>query len=414
MHNLIPAYKYCHDVFDGTHATPKPQIIGKPLVTSKHILDGKLDIEKAYKISLKDYQEINKRSQIHQWDILFSMIGTIGTLYLEKHPIIEYAIKNIGVFSCRNEKKARYLYYFLQSEFAKKYIQKQLAGAVQKFLPLGELRKFPVPVYNENIYKNISVLKYIDDKIELNNKINYELEKVAKELYDYWFIQFEFPDKNNRPYKSNNGKMIYNETLKRKIPYNWTVDKLKKFCDIKSGYPFSSDNYVSNGIYGIITIKNVQNGYIDIHTDNYINSLPSDLPQYCVLEKGDILLSLTGNVGRVGLIYTDNLLLNQRVAKIVPKSKYLYSYIYFLIKNNHFRSILEQKSTGTSQKNLSPIETENIDIIVPDKNTIEEFDRNVKSIIEKIVNNWTENAFLIDLRDFLLPMLMNGQISIKD
>ena len=84
MLNLITATEYCYSVFDGTHETPKPQIEGRPLVTSKHILNGKLDIANAYNISIEDYQEINKRSKVHQWDILFSMIGTVGTLYFEK------------------------------------------------------------------------------------------------------------------------------------------------------------------------------------------------------------------------------------------------------------------------------------------------------------------------------------------
>lgn len=319
----------------------------------------------------------------------------------------------LGLVVDKNKANIDFIEYLLQ--YYKMNIQNQSNGTSQENINLDTFQHvyFNIPDLIEQ-NKIAKVLSVIDNKIDINNKINKELEQTAKDLYDYWFVQFNFPDENKRPYKTNNGRMIYSPILKKEIPIDWKVDKLKNICDIKSGYPFSSDNYIAKGIYGIITIKNVQNGYIDIYTDNYINSIPNDLPQYCILKKGDILLSLTGNVGRTGLIYSDNLLLNQRVAKIILKQECFYSYIYFLISNNYFRNILEQKSTGTSQKNLSPIETENINIIIPDKNTINIFNNIAKSIIEKMVKNWTENKSLIELRDFLLPMLMNGQISIKD
>lgn len=322
---------------------------------------------------------------------------------------------DVLIFRVNKNYNPKYIKYCLSQDSFFRY---DMLGAKGSKMPRGDKNHIlnfeilDIDLKSQNsIAKTLSLL---DDKIKLNNKTNCELEKMAKEIYDYWFVQFEFPDKNNGPYKTNKGKMIYSPILKKEIPIDWKVDKLKKICDIKSGYPFSSDNYIAKGIYGIITIKNVQNGYIDIYTDNYINSIPNDLPQYCILKKGDILLSLTGNVGRTGLIYSDNLLLNQRVAKIILKQESFYSYIYFLISNNYFRNILEQKSTGTSQKNLSPIETENINIIIPDKNTINIFNNIAQSIIEKMVKNWIENKSLIELRDFLLPMLMNGQISIKD
>jgi len=160
------------------------------------------------------------------------MIGTIGNIYLEESSDINYAIKNIGVFSCREEKKARYLYYYLQSSFAKQYIYKKLAGAVQKFLSLGELRCFPVPCFDEQLYNNINILAWIDKKIDLNNRINAELEVVARELYNYWFVQFDFPDEFRRPYKSSGGKMVYNDVLKREIPEGWEVTTLEKLLCI--------------------------------------------------------------------------------------------------------------------------------------------------------------------------------------
>lgn len=202
MNTYIKATEYCESVFDGTHDTPKPTEEGMPLVTSKHIMQGELVLKDAYNISLKDYTEINKRSKISQWDILFSMIGTVGNTYIEKSNNINYAIKNIGVFSCKDEKKAKFLYYYLQSPYAKRFISSYLNGAVQKFLPLGKLREFPILPYTDDKNNIVDLLSSIDEKIEINNKINIELENMAKTLYDYWFVQFDFPDENKRPYKS--------------------------------------------------------------------------------------------------------------------------------------------------------------------------------------------------------------------
>ena len=195
MNNFIQAQKYCVKVFDGTHDTPKPVLKGFPLITSKNILGGTLNLKNIYNISKDDYFAVQKRSAVSKWDILFSMIGSIGETYLEKNDDIPYAIKNIGVFSTNDEYKAKWLYYYLISPYAKAYIKNYLSGAVQKFLPLGVLREFPIIPYDYSRKKAVDLLYTIDSKIELNNKINNELEKIAKTLYNYWFVQFDFPER---------------------------------------------------------------------------------------------------------------------------------------------------------------------------------------------------------------------------
>jgi len=149
---FIIANNYCREVFDGTHDTPKPSDHGYKLVTSKNIIGNKLDLNSAYLISQEDYLAINKRSKVSQFDILFSMIGSVGNVYIEqrKNEEIDYSIKNIGVFSSKTEKEAYWLYYYLQSPYAQSFIKKFLNGAVQKFLPLQTLRAFPIlsPVEN--------------------------------------------------------------------------------------------------------------------------------------------------------------------------------------------------------------------------------------------------------------------------
>ncbi len=199
MNNCIPASSYCLKIFDGTHDTPKPVEEGFPLVTSKNILGNRLNLNDAYNISESDYIAIQKRSKVSKWDILFSMIGSVGETYLEKNDFIPYAIKNVGVFSCGNEYKAKWLFYYFRSPQAQKFINNYLNGAVQKFLPLGTLRSFPVIPFEDKYKKATDLLSALDSKIELNNRINAELEAMAKTLYDYWFVQFDFPSEAGNP-----------------------------------------------------------------------------------------------------------------------------------------------------------------------------------------------------------------------
>lgn len=388
MRNLITAQEYCSSVFDGTHATPKPQKCGKPLVTSKHILNGKLDIANAYNISEEDYLEINKRSKVHQWDILFSMIGTIGTIYLEKSEHISYAIKNIGVFSCRHEKKARYLYYFLQTNFAKRHIQKQLAGAVQKFLSLGELRKFPVFSFDEPSYKNISILNNLDEKIELNNKISSEFEQFARTLYDYWFVQFDFPDEFGRPYKSSGGKMVYNEMLKREIPVGWEVKHVNDFLDVITGK--EDANFSDpNGKYKFFTCGD------DI--------LRCDEPAF---DGKSILIAGNGNFNVK--YFEGQFNAYQRTYVLRPFDPQYVGIIYF----SALRMIqaFTKGSSGSIVKFITKGDVEGIPVLIPhNKNLLETFNR----LLDKQNHIRYENDILTEMRDFLLPMLMNGQVTIN-
>lgn len=268
-----------------------------------------------------------------------------------------------------------------------------------------------LPEYQEQV-KIGDMLYNMEQKITINQKICSELEAMAKTLYDYWFVQFDFPDENGKPYCTSGGEMVWNEQLKREIPKGWKAKNISDICEIISGYPFQSSTYSKTGKYRLITIKNVQDSGIDLNVDNYIKDLPENLPSYCILSPGDILMSLTGNVGRVGLMYADDCLLNQRVALIKPKHSYLNVFLYFLFKSNRLKMLMENISTGTSQKNLSPVDTGNL-VIPFNTETVKLFCDKLESIVTKIVSAEKEKVELTKLRDWLLPMLINGQARVE-
>ena len=308
----------------------------------------------------------------------------------------------------------KFMGFFLRSKYFRKIIDNNAIMTLRASFneKIFSYINVELPDYESQI-KIGDLLLILENKIKVNEKINRELEKLAKTLYDYWFVQFDFPDENGKPYKSSGGTMIYSEKLKREIPQNWKEITLKELCEVKSGYPFSSNDYIDDGKYKLITIKNVQDNYISSDTDNKIDRIPANMPDYCMLKDGDILLSLTGNVGRIGMVFEKDLLLNQRVGLLKLTNIGYHSFIYLTFLSKHFVNILENIATGSNQKNLSPIETEKLLLPYSEK-IIKDFEVCTKPLVDQIINNYKENKKLEQLRDFLLPMLINGQVTVLD
>ena len=309
---------------------------------------------------------------------------------------------------------SKYIAFFLRSKYFRKVLDCNTIMTLRASFneDMFSFLYLYLPDYEEQV--RIGDLLYkMEMKIRTNNKINDNLEQQAKLLYDYWFTQFDFPDENGEPYRSSGGKMVWNEQLKRTIPDGWTTNPLSDIFTFKSGYSFSSDLYEVSGKYKLLTIKNVQNNGINLNVDNYINVLPDNVPDYCLLKAQDILMSLTGNVGRVGIMYADNCLLNQRVALAEPVNINQRVFVYFLLKSDIIHKQYEMIANGSSQQNLSPIEAEKV-IIAYNPEVATKFSTLCNEYLNTIVSNLAENQELINIRDGLLPILMNGQATISD
>ena len=314
-----------------------------------------------------------------------------------------------------NESKIdkRFCYYLVSSPIVKKQLD---AGAQQTKIRHTSPDKIMdciawIPDTIEQQRKISCLLDKINNKIRNNIQINDNLEKLLGTIYQRWFIEFEFPDKDGKPYKSSGGKLVYNEQLKQEIPKKWNNCKLTDISDFISGYAFSSEDYCDDGNYKLYTIKNVQDGSIISIVDNKLKELPNNMPKECLLKPKDLIMSLTGNVGRVGLVYEDNALLNQRVLKINPKDNL--AFLYSLFRNEYMKARCEKISSGTSQKNLSPIELGKTQIAYSEE-IIKLFEIQNKDLINLFVNNLVENQKLTELKEYLLPLLMNGQINVDD
>jgi len=416
---MSKATEYCNRVFDGTHDSPKPTKSGYKLLTSKNIMNGYLDKTDSYYISEEDYININKRSKVQKWDVLFSMIGTVGNVCIIEDDNIDYAIKNMGVFSCGDEYKAKWLYFYLQSPYLKKLGENYLSGAIQKFLPLGWLRELNIPDYDLNKKQIVDILWTIDSKLKNNNKINSELESMAKTLYDYWFLQFEFPNKEGKPYKSSGGKMVWNEELKREIPEGWEVLRVKDCIEhINTGLN-PRDNFILNdGDIKYVTVKNLTtDGQLDFSGCDTISQTTKEMiNKRSMVSKGDILFASIAPLGRCFMIRETpkDWEINESVFSIRPNKKVSSEYLYKYFISDYFIKKAENSSTGSIFAGIRISVLENMDIVVPPSNVIKDFTDKVSSIYDEKYNLSIQNQELSSLRDFLLPLLMNGQVTFKD
>ena len=248
-----------------------------------------------------------------------------------------------------------------------------------------------------NTYNNKNHLFY------KNRQINDNLEQQAQALFKSWFVDFE-------PFKD--GEFVNSEF--GMIPIGWRTGVLSDIIEILSGFAFKSNTFEFEGKYKLVTIKAVQDGYLELNGADGINDVPVKVPRHCFLKKKDILLSLTGNVGRCCLVNSDNLLLNQRVAKIEPKKIADWAYTYILFRLSDTKTYLETISRGTAQANLSPIETANMPILIPTREVMDAFSVCATPLVNYSMVLTIEAEKLAQQRDTLLPKLMSGELKIND
>lgn len=264
--------------------------------------------------------------------------------------------------------------------------------------------------------KKIGVLlNNIDHKIKINNKINDELEAMAKTIYDYWFLQFEFPNEEGKPYKSSGGKMVWNEVLKREIPEGWTNGLISDLGEIISGGTPSTkhDEYYSkNGIAWVTPYD------LSKTTDKYITHGEKDISQKGLekssaklMPKGSILLTSRAPIGYIG-ISSNEVTTNQGFKSIVPYNKSNSEYIYYLLKS--IIPYLKSLGNGSTFAEISKETLSNIPIVIPNKDIIDNFNNKVIHLGKIREIKEQENRELTSLRDFLLPLLMNGQVGFKE
>lgn len=259
------------------------------------------------------------------------------------------------------------------------------------------------------------LLKNIDNKIKNNKEVNYVLESLTKTLYDYWFLQFEFPNEEGKPYKSSGGKMVCNEELKIEIPEGWKSCILGDFYKSQTGYAFKSTEWKNTG-HPVLTIKAIEdNGNVNMDEASFISERYNDSLNKYSAKNGNLIFAMSGNtIGKIGLIASNiqNVLINQRVL-IIDTSTENVAYPYFTLNCPEIQNKIRQLGTNSAQPNISESQLNNIKIVKPDSHILNIYNEKCAPIFKQIISNRIQNQQLSSLRNWLLPMLMNGQVTFE-
>ena len=358
-----------------------------------------------------------KRYAVRKNDIVYARRGDV-----EKHayiyPIDSDSLCGTGCMRVRvDSSKADPLYvsFYLNRPETKRWISQHAVGSNMPNINSGILNDVPLSL--PTLYEQTQISKFleaIDKKISNSNQVCAELESMAKTLYDYWFVQFDFPDENGKPYRTSGGKMVWNDQLKREIPKGWGLGKIKHLGSIVSGGTPSTkhEEYYCDCGFAWITPNDLSgnegkmfigHGERDVTQDGIDNSSATLMP------KGAVLLSTRAPIGYLA-ISENELSTNQGFKSIVPDAGYSEYYIYYLLLRNI--PALEKQGVGTTFKEISKDTLAEFEVLLPSKTIANKFAESIQSACELRAKLEKENRELTKLRDWLLPMLMNGQATV--
>ena len=358
-----------------------------------------------------DYGEFRGGTKFRNGDTLLAKItpclenGKTAFVNCLQEDEIGFGSTEFIVLRAKENIDERFLYYLsISPEFRKQAISLMEGTSGRKRVNENALKisDFLIPDLEEQ-RKIANILSAIDDKIQTNNQINQELEAMAKTLYDYWFVQFDFPDQNGKPYKSSGGRMVYHPGLKREIPEGWGVENLFDIADVQYGYPFSTDyfNSIGEGV-PVIRIR-------DILGNDITNYSTEEVEDKYKINVGDVLIGMDGNF-HMNYWIKEDCYLNQRVVK-VNSDKLPNMVLKYQIEP--FIKLREKSVSRTTVGHLSDKDLKAINVILPRDKYLSSIFEKFESILENIIINQQQNQELTQLRDWLLPMLMNGQVKVE-
>ncbi|HEL2458275.1 TPA: restriction endonuclease subunit S [Streptococcus suis] len=381
-----------------------------PLIQTGDIKNSNLYVTKN-----SDYYNEFGLSQSKLWKqgtLCITIAANIAETAILSYPMC-FPDSVVGFNAHKNESSELFVYYVF--ELIKKEIQKTSSGSIQDNINIDYLTKLKLKVPNKDYQDRIvNLLSTIDKKILINNQINEELEAMAKTLYDYWFVQFDFPDENGKPYKSSGGKMVYNDQLKREIPEGWGVKQLGEICEFRNGINYEKSE-TGDTLSKIVNVRNISNSSTFVTTHD-LDSITLDrrrIESYLVTDR-TILITRSGIPGATRIVsdIPVNTIYSGFIIGATVANLNLFYYVFYHLKN--IEMLMSNQSAGTIMKNISQTTLSEIRIMIPNKEIQKVFSNEVRSLLDVIENNLKQNQELTQLRDWLLPMLMNGQVKVEE
>lgn len=394
MVRFLTLQEVCEKIVDCPHETPKWLKKGIPVIRNFNLIDGRIDFSNGYYVDEDTYMKRTKREIPRGGDIVFSREAPIGNCAIIPNDFKcclgqRIVLLRVNKKICSSE----YLLTVLLSDYVKKQIEQvSKRGSIVSNFNIGDLENLVIPIL-ENQEKIADLSTIILNKIILNNKLSKELESIVKTIYDYWFLQYDFQNEKGKPYKSTGGKMVYNEKLKKEIPEGWKVTTIGK-----------------------IIIERQKSSIKVGQAKNKLGKYPFFTSGSEIYEMNEFLTD-----GRNCFLSTGG---KGYVQYYVGKSSYstdtwvisgindLEDYLYLFIKS--IENMLDNKYfAGTGLQHLQKDLFKDTHIVIPSDEILKRFNKISNTIFNKISRIYKENKELQKLRDYLLPLLMNGQVGFK-
>ena len=402
--NELKKLKDVSNIFDSLHQTP--QYVSNSdykIIRVVDIKEGSLSLEKSLFVDYYTYLNYTKKHAPKEGDIIITRVGSYGICSYVKNKENFCLGQNLALINPQINTK--YLYYCLISPRVKEQIEKLVVGTTQKTLSLFNIANLNIYVHEASQQQAIAdVLSSFDDKIELNNKITKNLEKQAQSLYKHWFVDFEFPDKNGKPYKSNGGK--FKESELGLIPEDWKCCTIFNVCK-RISKKVNDNNYeVLSAINSGELIPSKE------YFDKQVFSTNTD--KYICVEPGNFAYNpARANIGSIGMNKFNYMGCVSPVYIVVEFEKNYEWFWEYTIKSEKFKELIKQRSSGSVRQNFDFNSFASIKIIYPSKEIVVKFNDQFLQLYKTIEQLKIENQKLAEMRDYLLPKLMSGEIKVE-
>ncbi|MET0013035.1 MAG: restriction endonuclease subunit S [Sedimenticola sp.] len=363
-------------------------------------------------ISDKFHERLGK-SALEPGDVVVVRTGNPGAACVIPEHLVEANCSDLVIIRCGDKLDPYFVSYYINS-VTHSHVKGQLVGAIQKHFNIGSAKELSFPDISKSEQARIStVLSVIDSKVDCNNRINAELEAMAKTLYEYWFVQFDFPDAKGKPYKTSGGTMVHNPILRRDIPADWASGNVRAVADLLGGgTPSKKKSQYWGGDIPFFTPTDADGAVFKYSTEDYITELGLKESSTKLFEKNTILISARGSVGKLVLTGVD-MAMNQSCYALKAKQGISHSYLFFLVKELIHHLKVKASVSGSVFNSIVTNDIEFTNLAIPNNKVIQQFAAIVEPMFERIANNTRQNQQLTQLRDWLLPMLMNGQVTVK-
>ncbi|WP_419236272.1 restriction endonuclease subunit S [Serratia fonticola] len=377
------------------------------MIRTPNIKGGRINLMGCRYVEKETFKKWTRRATVDKGDVLLTREAPMGEVGYVDFTDTVFLGQRIMQYRADPKKldSAYLLYSFLSPDLQYQFRRHDSTGSIVSHIRVPDCSKFEISLPSLDEQKKIAnILRGIDKKIDLNNCINAELEAMAKTLYDYWFVQFDFPDANGKPYKTSSGKMVYNATLKREIPASWTVQTLSQIANITMGQSPAGESYNEERSGTLFFQGSTDFGWLFPTPRQYTTS-PARMAQ-----KGDILLSVRAPVGDMNIANAD-CCIGRGLAALNSKS-HSDGFLFYVMK--YFKQVFERRNAeGTTFGSMTKDDLHSLQVVCPEPGLLKRYDGIVSEYNKMIFTRSLENQDLIKLRDLLLPLLMNGQVTVK-